>query len=207
MFMKTIRNFVLITVISYFISYLFENAVFAGIIGSKHDFSDQDWSGGEICTPCHAPHNTDSSISSAPLWNHQTTVAIFTMYDSPTLLIKTQDQPQGISKLCLSCHDGTVATDSFGANFGNEYIAEQANLTTDLSDDHPVSIKWQHQNDLPVCSNCHDIMDDLYSSVLPFYNGFVECATCHDVHNTTTQPKLLRLSMWKSELCFHCHDK
>ena len=34
----------------------------AGISGSKHDFADStkyptNWSNGQICLPCHAPHN------------------------------------------------------------------------------------------------------------------------------------------------------
>ena len=34
-----------------------------GISGSKHDFAEPvryptNWSNGQICLPCHAPHNT-----------------------------------------------------------------------------------------------------------------------------------------------------
>jgi len=181
--------------------------VFGGIVGSAHDFSSQGWSGGKICETCHTPHNADTSVSDAPLWNHTVTISTFVMYDSPSLSVQPESQPQGVTKLCLSCHDGTVALDSFGGNFGASYISGAANLTPDLSNDHPVSIRWEHQNDSPPCSNCHFVHGELFSSELPFFNGFVECATCHDVHNSGTLPKLLRKTLQGSEICLYCHGK
>ena len=52
--------------------------IFSFITGSAHDFSDDAWNlGGEICQPCHTPHNGGIDITStiAPLWNHQETNA------------------------------------------------------------------------------------------------------------------------------------
>ena len=81
------------------------------IVGSAHDFSGEGWSGGEICLPCHTPHNADTTEPDAPLWNHAVTSALYTLYDSPTMDV-APEQPRPASKLCLSCHDGTVALDS-----------------------------------------------------------------------------------------------
>ncbi len=182
--------------------------VFGGIAGSAHDFSGQGWSGGRICQVCHTPHTADTSTLDAPLWNHEITTATFTMYSSPTMIVQPESQPQGITKLCLSCHDGTVAVDSFAGNWGGTYISGAAHLSTDLSDDHPVSIRWQHQNETPSCTNCHFTNGQMFSSELPFFNGLVECATCHDVHNTLSAlPKLLRKPLQNSEICFYCHGK
>ncbi|MBL4700599.1 MAG: hypothetical protein JKX85_05000 [Phycisphaeraceae bacterium] len=178
--------------------------VSAGIVGSAHDFAATDWSAGEICLPCHTPHNASTTATSAPLWNHLETTATFTMYNSATLQVATETEPRGPSKLCLSCHDGTVALDSFSNMTGTNFISGAFNLGTDLSNDHPISIKWQHQTEIPPgCGDCH------FSSnpTVPFPNGFLECTTCHDVHNQTTFPSLLRLSMQGSELCLHCHYK
>ena len=62
----------------------------------------------EICVFCHTPHGAIVS-DSAPLWNHTlSTVANYTVFNSATLL-STVGQPDKGSKLCLSCHDGTVA--------------------------------------------------------------------------------------------------
>src|ERR1035438_10544635 len=59
----------------------------------------------DICIFCHAPHNTTGE---GPLWNHELSHATYTPYTSSTLKAAV-DQPTGASKLCLSCHDGTVA--------------------------------------------------------------------------------------------------
>ena len=94
------------------------------IVGSAHDFSGQGWSGGQICVPCHTPHKANITVADAPLWNHALTAATFTLYSSPTLNA-TLTQPGGGSKLCFSCHDGTVAINSFGG-------------TTDSTPDHAI---------------------------------------------------------------------
>src|SRR5690606_21340263 len=84
----------------------------SGIQGSAHDFSaidDQQ----RICIFCHTPHNADTTVVDAPLWNHAVTNKTFQLYNSPTF-DAVPGQPQGASRLCLSCHDGTVAVDSYG---------------------------------------------------------------------------------------------
>ena len=181
------------------------------IVGSAHDFSDEGWSGGEICLPCHTPHNADTTEPDAPLWNHAVTASVFTVYTSPTME-QTPVQPQGPTKLCLSCHDGTVALDSFGGTTGTNFIAAAADLTTDLSDDHPVSVYWNHQTggagSGPYCNNCHAAHNPtLQLSVLPFFNHYVECSTCHNVHNSSGNAHLLRLPLTGSTLCLYCHRK
>jgi len=54
----------------------------------------------------------------------------------------TPGQPDGVSKLCLSCHDGTVALDSYGGVNGSTIITGSALLGTDLSTSHPISMKY-----------------------------------------------------------------
>ncbi len=178
------------------------------ISGSVHDFSGNGWSQGEICLPCHTPHNADTTQLDSPLWNHEVTTATFTVYSSPTLKV-TPLAPRGISKLCLSCHDGTLALDSFGGNLGSNYISGEYNVGTDLSDDHPISIYWSHQNDLQSlgCVQCHNPRPSDTNSDLPFFDRYIECATCHDVHAGTSYDKLLRKTLQGSELCLYCHGK
>jgi len=183
----------------------------AGIAGSAHDFSATGWSGGQICIACHTPHNSDSSIIDAPLWNHQLSSATYTVYTSQTMDVM-QEQPHGPSKLCLSCHDGTIALDQFGGLPGSTYIGGAANLKTDLSDDHPVSVEWIHQTletSNTFCFNCHFGAPSQLVFYRPNPNGpiWVECSTCHDVHNSTNLPNLLRRTMADSELCLTCHEK
>ena len=183
----------------------------ATIVSSAHDFSSRGWSGGRICIVCHAPHDADTTVVDAPLWNHEVTAATYVLYDSP-FMDAIPNRPGGVSRLCLSCHDSTVALDSFGHNSGGDYISGSANLETNLSNDHPISIDWDHSPILPgggsKCANCHNVhATPSFISVLPFYNGRVECPTCHDPHNNGPEVKLLRKNLVGSDICLHCHNK
>ncbi len=181
----------------------------AEITNSKHDLSLTAGSG-EICIVCHTPHNSDTTVTDAPLWNHEVTTATYTVYSSPTMDV-TVGQPGGTSKLCLSCHDGTVAVDNYGGNTsGSVYIASSADITTDLSDDHPIGMDWAHQtlaDGSGTCTeNCHFVNGEVTIRKLPVFEGDVECATCHDVHNADDiLPSLLRITMEGSQLCLTCH--
>ncbi len=183
--------------------------VFAqGITGSVHDFSPQSYTI-EICNVCHTPHNADSTVT--PLWDHELSAATYILYTSPTIDAPIH-QPGRASKLCLSCHDGTVAIDSFGGATGSSYVTGDALIGTDLSDDHPVGVEWDHQT-LGSCGTCHS--DNGYgppiTMILPFYKeggkAKIECATCHDPHDNVpdTNGKLLRKPLAGSEICLYCH--
>lgn len=128
----------------------------------------------QVCIFCHTPHGASSSTK--PLWNRKVAGAGYTpnyvLYDSSTLDAKQVQgslmQPGGSSKLCLSCHDGTVAVgnvnvlnglDKSGTAANSNVIAMQGggttmptgsgsdtgftrNLGTDLTNDHPISISY-----------------------------------------------------------------
>ncbi len=182
------------------------------IIGSAHDFSNESWNTtGEICIVCHTPHNADISIMEAPLWNHESTTATFTLYSSPTLNA-VLGQPSASSKLCLSCHDGTVALDNFGGTTGGtNFISGDALIGTNLSDDHPISFVY----DATLASIDGGLYDPTTtSSGLGgtieedlLFGGQMQCASCHDVHNGAGQAYLLRMSNEASALCLTCHNK
>ena len=185
---------------------------FAEIAGSAHDFSRESWAEGKICLPCHAPHNA-SGDENAPLWNHETTTSTFSLYSSPTLDAAT-GQPSGVSKICLSCHDGTVAIDSFGGRTGSIFIDQDFNLGTDLSDDHPISFSY---NDSLATQDGELFPPSSTPSGIPgssgtiqtdmLINNSLECSSCHDVHNTNDFPDLLLKSNDGSALCLTCHNK
>jgi hypothetical protein len=118
----------------------------AGLTGSKHDFSAKTWNttGQQICQPCHTPHGGMATVTSAPLWNHTETTHAFTLYSS-TVSSTYQGGTAtitGVSKLCLSCHDGTVALDSFGGATGTTMLTGSTLVGFDLSNDHPVGFTY-----------------------------------------------------------------
>src|SRR4249920_2411127 len=73
----------------------------------------------EVCVCCHTPHGGSLKAAQdlrAPLWNRNLSTARYTMYDqvwSKSFEGKLNTgQPTGYSRLCLSCHDGTIALGS-----------------------------------------------------------------------------------------------
>jgi hypothetical protein len=120
----------------------------------------------QICVFCHTPHGA-TDAPGAPLWNRALASETYTTYTSSSLDAETiagqLAQPAGSSKLCLSCHDGTLAINSVnvlggqvnvsiplsGAGPGNTMPAGEGvqtgftrNLGTDLSNDHPISMTY-----------------------------------------------------------------
>jgi predicted CXXCH cytochrome family protein len=189
----------------------------ASIIGSAHDFSDDAWNpgpgtaGGEICQVCHTPHNGDQTVLTAPLWNHEVTgVSSFTPYSS-TEMQSAPGQPNNQSKLCLSCHDGTVALDNFNGNTGGtNFIPANRLVGTDLSDDHPVSFAYtatlaSNDGELHDPENQNTLLGGTIQEDLLFGDN-LECASCHDVHNSGNTALLL-IENTNSQFCLTCHNK
>lgn len=197
-------------------------SVMAGSItdaDSAHDFSNSGWSGGEICIACHTPHNSNTAVTDAPLWNHNLSqVASYDLYTSPTLNATTA-QPTGTSKLCLSCHDGTVAYDNTANGTKMSGTSAVGSVSSQgLSNDHPISFTFDanlaaadgalHDPSTAVTiGSGTDTKTGTIASVMLIDNQ-VQCATCHDVHNKFTDGgKLLRVSIAGSKLCLTCHNK
>jgi len=210
------------------LSLLIANSVNAGtIVGTAHDLSGNGYSGGEICVVCHTPHNSDTSVTDAPLWNHAITTTTFNMYASGSLDATIDNQPTGTSKLCLSCHDGVTAIDSFGGNVGSNVISnamKAVGINGDLTNDHPISITY----DTTLSQTDPGLHDPATQSVtigaggdktrtgtvasLMLSSNKVQCNSCHDVHNnfvgtgTNDQP-FLKVTKAGSQLCLTCHNK
>lgn len=186
----------------------------AGISGSSHDFTSATGPSttyqfaGSLCETCHVPHSPASG-SSGPLWNHAVTTATFTLYSSSTLNATT-GQPAGVSKLCLSCHDGTVAVDSYGGATGTLNIpsGDDHYIGTDLSNDHPVSFTYNAalataDGGLQTPSGTPATVG---SSNLPLFSDQLECATCHNPHGAgASLTKFLRHEV--VTICTQCHNK
>jgi predicted CXXCH cytochrome family protein len=129
-------------------------------------------------------------------------------------------QPGTTSKLCLSCHDGTVAVDSFGGVTGTKPIVpgSPSLVGTDLSNDHPIGFTYGPalvalDPGLKAVTSAATIgagnTGTIESKML--FSGKLECASCHDVHNslsgTAVSNKLLRITTTGSALCTTCHLK
>jgi len=184
----------------------------AGIAGTPHDLSAKGWGTTELCKFCHTPHLAQQ-VAGAPLWNHQTTVATYTLYSSSTFQ-GTSTQPGPTSKLCLSCHDGTVAVDSFAnggvIRAGTQFMSSTNRVGSggNLSSDHPIAFNYNAALVAldpalytPVATNYVDAAHQI-----PLFSSKVECASCHSTHDNT-HGRFLRISNAGSALCLKCHIK
>jgi len=186
----------------------------ATLTGTMHDLSTKGWGTTELCKFCHTPHLAQA-VTGAPLWNHQTTVASYALYASSTFQgASTQTQPGPTSKLCLSCHDGTVAVDSFAnasvVQGGTHFIAStnRVGSANSLTGDHPIAFTYNAalvaldtHLVTPVSTNFVDA-----AGTIPLYGGKLECASCHATHDNTFT-KFLRMANTGSALCLKCHLK
>jgi predicted CXXCH cytochrome family protein len=184
----------------------------ATISGTAHDLSTKGWGTTELCKFCHTPHLAQA-VTAAPLWNHQTTLQTYTLYNSATFRgSASQTQPGPTSKLCLSCHDGTVANDSF-ANGGVLQVGTHFMTATNkvaaggsLANDHPISFNYDAALAAldttlyaPASANYVDA-----ANTIPLFASKMECASCHSSHDNT-YGKFLRISNAGSALCLKCH--
>jgi predicted CXXCH cytochrome family protein len=157
-----------------------------------------------ICIFCHTPHN---ATPLSPLWNKELEPQAYTVYASPTLLAGPLPQPSGPTKLCLSCHDGTIAMGAVVNPAGGITMAggttlppgSLSNFGLDLSGHHPVSFLYHAA--LPNA--------ELVSSPPPdlVFGGTdeVHCTTCHDPHKDVYGRFLLKDNRY-SALCTSCHE-
>ncbi|MBI5897928.1 MAG: hypothetical protein HZB40_01710 [Rhodocyclales bacterium] len=121
----------------------------------------------QICVFCHTPHGANTATVS-PLWNRASSGASYTPYSSESLDARSAQigwsgQPLGSSKLCLSCHDGTIALGNVvnapGSGLGSAISVTGSTgtvmppgdgattgytrrLGSNLSNDHPISITY-----------------------------------------------------------------
>ncbi len=175
-----------------------------------------------------------------PLWNHTLTpnFAGYTMYQNgpgaPQIGPKaSQAINNGMvlgsnSLLCMSCHDGAVAVNSYGnidqltrsqslgggATIGVQYVIGKDAY---LGNHHPIGFDYDAAYAVdtelrnPLTTPMGDaglVVDHLYSSAVLGSVAQVECGTCHSVHNTgNTGETLLWRSDEQSRLCLTCHAK
>jgi hypothetical protein len=181
------------------------------IVGSAHDFtalaggtSPTSWNSGQICMPCHTPHNTttvmtDGTPVPAPLWGHTITNInqTYTLYGGTTTGNITS-QVDATSILCLSCHDGTVALSSYQNSTATDTTSTMATLYpsasigTDLSHMHPIGMAAEYSNTSTTSSSWQPMTTGSHGGMavgslsLQSLNGqnVVGCSTCHSPHGT-----------------------
>ncbi|NIA06636.1 MAG: cytochrome C [Actinobacteria bacterium] len=165
------------------------------------------------CGDCHAPHRAgqanDAGAYGVPLWNTANTadgLPAFQLYSSRTLDARDISQPDGPSRLCLGCHDGSYES----SKMPSQAIFEPG----DLAKIHPISFTY----DSSLAARDGTLNDPLTSA-----SGFggtidqdlldekhkLQCSSCHDVHSTGIGKYQLRWQYSDSDavMCSVCHNK
>jgi predicted CXXCH cytochrome family protein len=160
-----------------------------------------------ICVFCHAPHNANPLT---PLWNKNIegiNYSLYTPYTSETMRSPAPPSgPTGSTRLCLSCHDGTIA---LGQTMqpsnriamtvaGGMPVTSPSYFGTSLASHHPVSFSYYDALPNP------ELAASPPSELLFYGNGIMQCTTCHDPHDNTNK-KFLAVTNEDSTLCLLCH--
>jgi predicted CXXCH cytochrome family protein len=176
---------------------------------SPHNFSHESWLPvTKICRVCHVPHRRlrgkkrPERYSNGLLWNRRISSFTYSLYNSfwSSSLTGIRDpswtdfvtgrlggMPDGLSKLCLSCHNGIVAPDVFNLH---HFISLEYDMTkTDLRDPDITPFG----------------VSGTISEVL--FDGKIQCPSCHDAHDEATVPDTKLLRVKKTEICRACHRR
>jgi predicted CXXCH cytochrome family protein len=172
-----------------------------------------------VSNPCIFCHTVHKANGETPLWNHtMSSVNNYVVYSSSRLqsLGITVPQPNGSSRLCLSCHDGTIALGSISSSVTPVTVTQNgtaittlpagsSNLGTDLSADHPVSVDY----DAAALADNTLLPRSLVAPAIQFepLNGafYLQCTSCHDPHDNR-YGKFLVMENTNSALCATCHQ-
>lgn len=194
-----------------------------GIRDTRHNLSttgpgpiravDED----RICVFCHAAH---VETPETPLWNHATPGTVgYRPYDSPTMTTR-RNRPDGSSRLCLSCHDGSVAV---GAVKGGQIAMQRttpggllgnrpSNLGRDLSGSHPISTIYKRAvvRRRAQATTKLRARPEVRGVSLLDAQGKVQCVSCHDPHDDPASRGIEVPPFWKGstygEVCTTCHN-
>lgn len=185
----------------------------SSVVFSKHNLSASGpgsvraASEDQVCIFCHAPHN---ATPVQPLWNRAMSTSSYLVYASRAL-DAVPGQPTGTSKMCLSCHDGTIALGAVNSQptpitmVGGvaRMPPGHSNIGTDLRDDHPISFRFDtalSSRDLKLRNP-----NGLPAALKLDANSELQCTTCHDAHNDS-RGKFLTMENAASQMCVSCHN-
>ncbi|HET7749122.1 MAG TPA: hypothetical protein VFK81_07065 [Terriglobales bacterium] len=195
----------------------------SAIVGGPHDLRTE-LSGGSyaLCNYCHIAHkfsNVTAPATAGPLlWNHtmssKTTYGVYTSstfsgYNTDITDLGSVATPT-VSNLCLSCHDGTIAIDSWYSavrTTQNSVFMPADRTVTDLTQQHPVNFTYN----AALANAAGLLVPASTTSVdgageIPLFEGKMQCATCHDPHNAKGIMTQAFPPQPSGTFCTYCHQ-
>jgi|SaaInl8_200m_RNA_FD_contig_41_161333_length_993_multi_4_in_0_out_0_1 predicted CXXCH cytochrome family protein len=196
-------------------------------------------------------------IKYLPLWNHEVTSLFYNTYQSdfgdgpdsaaaagvsgmgqasnPNQFADrhlfngadTIGEPGSVSRLCLSCHDGSIAVNEYGFDPGRDeskgaadsFIADQFKIGGggNLTNHHPIGFQYtdvvMYDDEIAptwtvISTGGGGAHSQTTIGSLLYNDGMMECVTCHDVHNSKNDGEtFLWVSDQESKFCLTCHLK
>ncbi|MBA3914085.1 MAG: hypothetical protein H0X25_09595 [Acidobacteriales bacterium] len=194
-----------------------------------------------LCSFCHVAHKPGNPLIPDPisgnlapakagplLWAHQfSNQATYGVYTSDTFAGYGTDiadlgtgntgATTSVSNLCLSCHDGTIAVNSFyeavtDSTFRGSIPEGTVKITGsavifDMTQQHPVNFTYNAGLAtaagllVPASVNSVDGAGEI-----PLFSGKMQCATCHDPHNGASSIFEQQFPTQASgSFCTYCH--
>ena len=168
----------------------------SGLIGSKHDFRGLNAEIRDVCLPCHTPHK----VSGPPPRFDRRSPTLQPL--NPYIDSSVDVHLSGWSLLCLGCHDGVTAQDIYSSAHAVRVVEQLANsrLSARGVRGHPVGTRYPRASQEEYATRAA-----VEAAGLPLPGGRMQCATCHDAHNTNNHAGMLRVSNEGSRLCLICH--
>ncbi len=207
--------------LSVFFYIFFHGILFTGCLNgyaqhsknNPHKFSTANWEFTEWCNPCHI-YDSEKDVSAGEF---------LLSYESDSIISTDSTYLSGISKLCFTCHDGTVAQFSHSADLSPLKLGGGGSI----KNAHPVSVFYSTngQSSLKLY-NPQTTLSGLGGTIAEdmLKNGRVECTSCHDAHfsmqttpcsscptvssnpQTDNKPSSLLITLKNGALCLTCHN-
>jgi predicted CXXCH cytochrome family protein len=194
------------------------------LAGSPHDLTR---SASYLCEVCHVPLMFGQDAAWVPSWSRDRAGIGFPVYGVPPAspgaseLPHENQWPGASTRLCLSCHDGLNASPVLyggtSQSRGLHHAVTRSGIApadlvrppvrgTDLINGHPVFVPYPAQ---PLAASFHSPPTSsgwggASPRAVKLVAGWVECVSCHNVHDPAFKP-FLRRSNAGSALCLTCH--
>ncbi len=161
------------------------------------------------CQICHPPEKTAINPP-LPLWNQSTKVKSFGFGNyAPDMA--NSNYNNSISKICLSCHDGSRSNSNHSFNLAPKENRKDKVFFIDTT--HPVAITYntelarEDRTLFDPATTPSGLGGTISQDLLK--DNKVECTSCHIVHfdNSNNRNFTLITSNTRSNLCLICHNK
>ena len=173
-----------------------------GVLGGKHDFSRLTRRTRDACGACHVPHMV--AVRATAETGGPSTLEFHALDGRREVPAPDRYTPGPTSLICLSCHNGTVATSTIGSSHAMRAGTRDGFdiPTATASSDHPIGIEYPGDT-----KGFRPRAMVVAEGSIRLPEGRLECVSCHDPHNAAGVENMLVKPNRRSALCLSCHVK